>query len=151
MKVKKSKKIKSLTDHEKLINLIAVQGEKDIGKLLSSIDRVFIELFNPGTTAVDIGGWYATDDASELTKHQIPSDSSNTIIPAGGYLVLWASGETSRGALHVDFKLKKGGEFIGLVLSDGVTVVDSLTFGSQTDDISYGSCLLYTSPSPRDS
>ena len=46
MKVKKSKKIKSLTDHEKLINLLAVQGEKDIGKLLSSIDRVFIELFN---------------------------------------------------------------------------------------------------------
>ena len=46
MKVKKSRKIKSLTDHEKLINLIAVQGEKDIGKLLSSIDRVFIELFN---------------------------------------------------------------------------------------------------------
>ena len=46
MKVKKSKKIKSLTDHEKLINLIAVQGEKDIGKLLSSIDRIFIELFN---------------------------------------------------------------------------------------------------------
>ena len=46
MKVKKSRKIKSLTDHEKLINLIAVQGEKDIGKLLSSIDKVFIELFN---------------------------------------------------------------------------------------------------------
>ena len=42
----KSRKIKSLTDHEKLINLIAVQGEKDIGKLLSSIDKVFIELFN---------------------------------------------------------------------------------------------------------
>ena len=46
MKIKKSRKIKSLTNHEKLINLIAVQGEKDIGKLLSSIDRVFIELFN---------------------------------------------------------------------------------------------------------
>ena len=42
----KSRKIKSLTDHEKLINLIAVQGEKDINKLLSSIDRIFIELFN---------------------------------------------------------------------------------------------------------
>ena len=46
MKVKKKRKIKSLTDHEKLINLLAVQGEKDIGQLLSSIDRVFIELFN---------------------------------------------------------------------------------------------------------
>ena len=98
----------------------------------------FIELFNPGTTAVDIGGWYATDDVSEPTKHQIPSDSSNTIIPAGGYLVLWASSEPDRGSLHVDFKLSKGGEYIGLVLSDGVTLVDSLTFGSQTDDISYG-------------
>ena len=98
----------------------------------------FIELFNPGTTAVDIGGWYATDDVSEPTKHQIPSDSLNTIIPAGGYLILWASSEPDRGSLHVDFKLSKGGEYIGLVLSDGVTLVDSLTFGSQTDDISYG-------------
>ena len=46
MKVKKQKKISTLSDHDKLINLIAVQGEKDIGKLLNSIDRVFIELFN---------------------------------------------------------------------------------------------------------
>ena len=46
MKVKKSKKIRSLTDHEKLINLIAVQGEGDIGELLNSIDKIFIELFN---------------------------------------------------------------------------------------------------------
>ena len=98
----------------------------------------FIELFNFGTTAVDIGGWYASDDASDVTKHQIPSDdSSNTIIKAGGYLVLWASSEPSRGSLHVDFKLSKGGEYIGIVLPDSVTIVDSLTFGSQTDDMSF--------------
>jgi len=98
----------------------------------------FVELFNPGTTAVDIGGWYASDDASDLIKHQIPSDdSSNTIIKAGGYLVLWASSEPSRGSLHVDFKLSKGGEYIGIVLPDSVTIVDSLTFGSQTDDLSF--------------
>ncbi len=46
MKVKKSGNIKSLTDHEKLIKLIAIQGERDIGELLNSIDRIFIELFN---------------------------------------------------------------------------------------------------------
>ena len=98
----------------------------------------FVELFNPGTTAVDIGGWYASDDASDLINHQIPSDdSSNTIIKAGGYLVLWASSEPSRGSLHVDFKLSKGGEYIGIVLPDSVTIVDSLTFGSQTDDLSF--------------
>ncbi len=46
MKVKKSGNIKSLTDHEKLIKLITIQGERDIGELLNSIDRIFIELFN---------------------------------------------------------------------------------------------------------
>ena len=39
MKVIKFKKIKKLTDHEKLINLIAVQGTKDVNELLQSIVR----------------------------------------------------------------------------------------------------------------
>ena len=42
----KIKKDKITLRSRKTINLIAVQGEKDISKLLSSIDRVFIELFN---------------------------------------------------------------------------------------------------------
>ena len=46
MKVIKFKKIKKLTDHEKLINLIAVQGTKDVNELLQSIDKVFIEIFH---------------------------------------------------------------------------------------------------------
>ena len=39
-------KVKYLTDHDKLINLIAVQGEKDVNHLLQSVDQVFIEVFN---------------------------------------------------------------------------------------------------------
>ena len=46
MKVIKFKKINKLTDHEKLINLIAVQGTKDVNELLQSIDKVFIEIFH---------------------------------------------------------------------------------------------------------
>ena len=41
----KSKKISKLSDHDKLINLIAVQGEKDVNHLLQSVDQVFIEVF----------------------------------------------------------------------------------------------------------
>ena len=41
-----SKKIKKLTDHEKLVNLIAIHGEKDVNNLLQSVDRIFIEVFN---------------------------------------------------------------------------------------------------------
>ena len=42
----KNKKISKLSDHDKLINLIAVQGEKDVNHLLRSVDQVFIEVFN---------------------------------------------------------------------------------------------------------
>ena len=36
----KNKKISKLSNHDKLINLIAVQGEKDINYLLQSVDRI---------------------------------------------------------------------------------------------------------------
>ena len=39
------KKISKLSYHDKLINLIAVQGEKDVNHLLQSVDKVFIEVF----------------------------------------------------------------------------------------------------------
>ena len=42
----KNKKISNLSDHDKLINLIAVQGDKDVNHLLRSVDQVFIEVFN---------------------------------------------------------------------------------------------------------
>jgi hypothetical protein len=40
--------------------------------------------------------------------------------------------------LHVEIKLKSNGEQIGLFMPDSTTVVDTLTFGEQSDDISYG-------------
>ncbi len=42
---KEPKKINKLTDHEKLVNLISVRGDKDVTALLQSIDRIFIESF----------------------------------------------------------------------------------------------------------
>ena len=44
-----------------------------------------VELFNPGTDAVEIGGWYLTDDPGTPEKHIVPNGTS---IPAGGYLVI---------------------------------------------------------------
>ena len=41
----KNKKISKLSNHDKLINLIAVQGEKDVNHLLQSVDQVFLEVF----------------------------------------------------------------------------------------------------------
>ena len=43
-----------------------------------------IELFNPTSSAIDVGGWYLSDEGDDLLKFQIPI---GTQIAAGGYLV----------------------------------------------------------------
>ena len=49
----------------------------------------FIELRNLSGALVDIGGWYLSDDAVNLTKYKI---ATGTTIAANGYLVFTASG-----------------------------------------------------------
>jgi hypothetical protein len=100
----------------------------------------WIEIYNAGDEAIDIGGMYFTDDLTELTNSQIPTDNPElTTIEAGGYLVIWADKEPEQGALHLaDVKLSGGGEQIGLTDVDGTTILDSLTYGDQTTDVSYG-------------
>jgi hypothetical protein len=100
----------------------------------------WIEIYNAGDEAIDIGGMYFTDDLTDLTNSQIPADNPIlTTIEAGGYLVIWADKEPEQGALHLaDVKLSGDGEQIGLIDVDGTTIIDSLTFGEQTSDVSYG-------------
>lgn len=95
----------------------------------------WIELYNPGSKSVDLSGFYLTDDASDPTLWQFPSGS---VIAAGGFLLIWADKDTDQGDDHADFKLSSGGEVVQLYNIDGTTLVDSVTFGEQTTDISYG-------------
>ncbi|MHC4325719.1 MAG: lamin tail domain-containing protein, partial [Planctomycetota bacterium] len=99
----------------------------------------WIEIYNYGTEAIDLSGMYLTDNLSAPTKWQFPANNSAlTTIPAGGYLLIWADNDTTGIGLHTNFKLDAGGEELGLFDSDGVTLIDSVTFGEQTADISYG-------------
>ncbi len=116
----------------------------------------WVEIYNAGSEAVDIGGMYITDDLAEATQWQIPTHllDSTTIAPCG-FLVLWCDKESEQGILHVEIKLSGDGEQIGLFASDGVTPIDTLTYGEQTADISYGrfpdgsdTWQLFTTPTP---
>ncbi len=98
----------------------------------------WIEIYNPGSSDVDMGGLYLTDDLTNPTKWQVPQ---GVTITAGGYLLLWADGDTTQGDTHADFKLNVAGEALGLYGSDGVTLIDSITFDAQTADVSYGRLL----------
>ena len=43
-----------------------------------------IELFNPTSAAISVGGWFLSDEGDDLFKYQIPAGA---VIAAGGYLV----------------------------------------------------------------
>jgi hypothetical protein len=78
---------------------------------------------------------FLTDNPENLLKWMIPF---NTVISPGGHLLFWCDNDVEQGNSHTNFKLSAGGEFLALVHTNGITVVDSLTFGEQEADISYG-------------
>jgi hypothetical protein len=99
----------------------------------------WIELYNAGAQPIDCGGMYLTDDLSNPTKWQIPSGNHQaTTIPAKGYLLVWADGDTADAGLHAAFSLSAEGEEVALFDRDGVTQIDSVAFGEQEVDVSYG-------------
>ncbi|MFT5262631.1 MAG: hypothetical protein ACI8YQ_001368, partial [Polaribacter sp.] len=99
----------------------------------------WVELYNPGSTAIDIGGMYLSDDPIDPLVWQIPTtDPASTTFPAGGFLLLWLDKETTQGPLHIDVKLGSGGEDIILTAANGTTTIDSYTFGTQLEDVSEG-------------
>ena len=99
----------------------------------------WIEIYNTSDLSINLAGIYVSDDPENLTKWQIPSgESTSTTIGANSFLILWADGEPGQGATHLDFKLSASGEFVILTASDGVTRIDSVSFGKQTTDISWG-------------
>lgn len=61
----------------------------------------WIELHNVGSEEADAGGLGLTDDVTAGAKYVVPA---GTKIPAGGYLVIYCSGEAST-AFHAPFKI----------------------------------------------
>ena len=99
----------------------------------------WIEIYNFGSEPIDLAGMYLTDNLSIPDKWRIHSDTRGaTIIPQGGFLVIWADNDTADEGLHANFRLSAGGEEIGLFDTDGSSLIDSVIFLDQTTDISYG-------------
>lgn len=101
----------------------------------------WIEIYNAGPRAVDIGGLFLSDRFAQPMRWQIPSAQPElTTIAAGQFLLLWADGDTEQGTLHADFKLDADGEELALVQLRGSEVVflDSIRFGAQEQDRSFG-------------
>ena len=134
-----------------MIQLITseAQAQLFINEFMASNDMAFpgpqgdhpdwIEIYNAGSEAVMLGGYYLSDDLTDPTKmFQISSEYPDSVtIAAGGYLLFFANSDPDWSVLNLNFKLSGGGEAIGFWSPDQV-FVDSLTYGEQVADISYG-------------
>ena len=99
----------------------------------------YIELYNYGNESVDIGGYLITDNIGDYDNYyQIPIGNDSTIIQPGGIILLWADKDSEQGVFHLELKLSGSGEQVALFMPDSTTVVDTLSYGEQTVDISYG-------------
>jgi hypothetical protein len=95
---------------------------------LSLYTEEWIELYNPLSEEADVSGYIIDDITTGGTSpYTIPD---GTVIPANGYLVLWQS--TTGIAMNND------GDTVNYLKPDGTTVLDSYTYTSSTDDVSYG-------------
>ncbi|HEY7120634.1 MAG TPA: lamin tail domain-containing protein, partial [Tepidisphaeraceae bacterium] len=105
----------------------------------------WIEIYNPSTSPVNLGGCHLSDSKGNPGKSTFPA---GTTIAAGGYLVVFAdsrpptSGTTMvtgpGGKLHTNFSLDANGEYLGLTKSDNTVVSEYDPFPGQAADVSYG-------------
>ncbi|MHC4159859.1 MAG: lamin tail domain-containing protein, partial [Planctomycetota bacterium] len=109
----------------------------------------WIEIYNPTDTAIDLDGWYLTNNKSDLTKWQFPNGLQ---IEPGEFLIVFASRKTydenpfnypyldSTGYYHTNFKLDQDGDYLALVAADGNTIAHEYApqYPIQLTNISYG-------------
>ena len=98
--------------------------------------RDWLEIYNPAATEADLTGWKLKDGGNVW-----PFPDGTTIGPKE-FLVVFASDENSvdpLGYLHTNFKLKGGGEYLGLLDDEGQVVHEYADgYPEQTADVSYG-------------
>ena len=120
-----------------------------INELLASNDNVlyddffefndWVEIYNSSGSLLNLAGHYLSDDLDSLDKWQFPSTNPGiTTILSGGHLVIWCDKDPEQGEDHADFSLSGDGETVYLVDTDGTSILDSIAFGQQQTDVSYG-------------
>jgi len=97
----------------------------------------WIEIYNPSAGAINLEGYYLTDNPGNLTKWQFPA----YVLNGNSYTLVIADGTDKRTPeFRTNFELNKESGYLALVKPDGVTIVSEYAPGypSQLPDVSYG-------------
>lgn len=91
----------------------------------------WLEILNTGTSALNLGIFYLSDDLEDLQKWRLPDYS----LSSGAYYIVYCDKEASGN--HTNFGLRTEGETVYLSDASG-NIIDYLAFGQQYPDISCG-------------
>lgn len=112
----------------------------------------WVELRNLSADAISLDSVYLSDSYNNLLKWKFPD---GTVIQPYSYLTVWTDDDGLQAGLHASFKLSASGERVALThVTSGV--LDSISFGVQTDDVSMQRCpdasgdFIFASPSFSD-
>lgn len=98
-----------------------------------------IELFNPTTNAVNLGGWFITDDFSAPKKYRIPN---GTTIPSLGYVVFDENQFNNQPLATNNFRLSSTGDDVWLFSGDANTNLTGyyhgFNFEASANGVSWG-------------
>lgn len=115
----------------------------------------WIELFNQEDYDVNIASFYISNDVNNAQKFRFPTAFGAITVPAQGYKLIWCDNFTAQGPTHANFTLANNGGFTRLTFSDGISVMDSVSFPAMSQFQSFarvpngsGSFKLVFSPSP---
>ena len=96
----------------------------------------FVEIYNAGAEPVQMLGMGLSDEFDNPDEYVFPSYN----IQPGEFLLIWADDDPEQGQWHAAFGLGGQGDQVCLYsdLASGHAIVDSVSFGQQNPDISYG-------------
>lgn len=95
-----------------------------------------IELFNPTTNAVNLGGWFITDDFFTPKKYRIPN---GTTIPPLGYVVFDENQFNNQSVATNNFRLSSTGDDVWLFSGDANTNLTGYYHGAEFEASANGS------------
>ncbi len=112
-----------------------------INEVLPTTDG-FVEIYNPGASAINLSGWYLSDSPGSLTRYQIPA--GQTIPPLGLFAISYATTGLAVGGDAAVYLTEPDGTTIANAI-DAAIPLDGRSLGRKGDGSS--SWFLFSQPS----